>query len=304
MKTKNIVPPKVDFYESMAHSYNYNEEYCKTEKYWVKAKEDYENFFINGELSDEYRIPKKIHQIWLGSEFPRKYKRWAESWKKYHPDWEYYLWTDEEVAKLKFEKPEVFYETTNFGPKSDILRYEVLNRFGGLYVDTDFECFKPFDYLHMNVDFYAGIIFGDELETTTSIIASAPGHPIIRKLLKSIDKPVKTDDHHEIHKITGPWAFSDAYREMMFDDNYRHVLMPVTYFFPFPNNKLHIQSEKKILEFCKKETMGLHYWEVSWLNQRSLPRKLVSKLLRYIPAGAKHRVKKLSGKKIKTREDD
>ena len=37
------------------------------------------------------------------------------------------------------------------GEKSDIFRYEILYRFGGVYVDTDFECIKPFECFAQNV---------------------------------------------------------------------------------------------------------------------------------------------------------
>jgi len=291
------IPEKVDFLESMSSSYNYDPDYIKKDKYWIRAREDYEKYFINGDhKTSRYRIPPKIHQIWMGSELPAKYAKWTESWKKYHPDWEYYLWTDEEISKLKFQNRDVFYGTKNFGPKSDILRYELLNQFGGLYIDTDFECFQPFDFLHVNMDFYAGIEFGRELTTTTSIIASVPGHPIVKYLLNAIDKPVTTDDTDIIHEITGPWAFSNAYRAYMFDDNYRQVLMPVSYFFPFPNNKIHIQNEKNILKFRKKESMALHYWEVSWLGKKSFVGRMISKILRSVPPGIKGKIKSILGK--------
>jgi mannosyltransferase OCH1-like enzyme len=40
-----------------------------------------------------------------------------------------------------------FDRASNFGEKSDIWRYEILFRLGGVYVDTDFECVRPFDSL-------------------------------------------------------------------------------------------------------------------------------------------------------------
>lgn len=45
------------------------------------------------------RIPKKIHQIWLGSPLPEKFARLAATWKQHHPDWEYMqLWTDQDIT--------------------------------------------------------------------------------------------------------------------------------------------------------------------------------------------------------------
>jgi mannosyltransferase OCH1-like enzyme len=287
-----ILPKKVNFFESMKSSYEYDVDFMKSDRYWLKAQEDYERLFLNSEKMDgESRIPRKIHQIWLGSPFPDEYKNWQKSWKKYHPDWEYYLWTDEKLKDFDFKNREVFEKTSNFGSKSDILRYEILNQLGGLYVDTDFECFFPFDFLHLNCDFYCGIVYGKEFSTTNAIIGSAPDHPVMKQLISEIDTPLVSNDVSKIHEISGPWALTRNYRKFMFDKSYDNLCLPTSYFFPFPNNKLHIRSEKKIKEYVKPESMAIHYWEVSWTRKSGKLGKLISRLLRYIPTGLKNRIK-------------
>src|ERR1700722_16260603 len=39
------------------------------------------------ELHNEPLIPKIIHQIWLGSPLPEKYKALQATWLNHHPDW-------------------------------------------------------------------------------------------------------------------------------------------------------------------------------------------------------------------------
>ena len=86
-------------------------------------------------------IPKKIHQIWLGKEgVPKKSIKWMNSWKEFNPDWEYKLWNEENIKDLKVSDYDVYSKKINPGYRSDILRYIILNKFGGLYADTDFEC--------------------------------------------------------------------------------------------------------------------------------------------------------------------
>src|SRR3990167_2074455 len=72
------------------------------------------------------KIPKIIHQFWIGSPVPEKYKQWIESWKKHHPEWEHKLWTDKEVKELKLFNQELFNSLDNYGHKVDVLTYEVL----------------------------------------------------------------------------------------------------------------------------------------------------------------------------------
>lgn len=40
-----------------------------------------------------------------------------------------------------------FDAATNFGEKSDILRYEILEKHGGVYADVDVACVQAFDSL-------------------------------------------------------------------------------------------------------------------------------------------------------------
>ena len=50
------------------------------------------------------KIPKKIHQIWIGpKKMPNNYKIWTETWKKYNPSWHYKLWTEKDLNIL-YEK--------------------------------------------------------------------------------------------------------------------------------------------------------------------------------------------------------
>ena len=53
-----------------------------------------------------------------------------------------------------------FLQAKNFGCKSDIARYEILHKFGVIYVDTDFEALKPIDLKFMTQSFVVGLLLG------------------------------------------------------------------------------------------------------------------------------------------------
>ncbi len=116
------------------------------------------NSFKQIHPQNECKIPKIIHQVWLGSPLPDEYKAFVQSWKDFHPDWEYILWTDEKVAhELQLDNQCYYDEAVNYGEKSDILKWELIYRFGGVYIDVDFECLQPLDVLHYMYDFYTGV---------------------------------------------------------------------------------------------------------------------------------------------------
>ena len=150
--------------------------------------------------------------------------------------------------------------------------------------------------MHQKTDFYVGIIFGREFTITNSLIGSVPKHPIMKKMIDSINAPILSNSTTEIHEITIPWALNKTYISEMFNEDYRNVAFPVNFFFSFPNNKLPIQNIKKILSYRKKESMAMHLWEVSWQRTSGM-KKWMSKYLRYIPTKYKNSVKKALGLK-------
>ncbi|NDD58239.1 MAG: hypothetical protein EBZ47_03170 [Chlamydiae bacterium] len=153
----------------------------------------------------EKRIPKVLHYIWLGPKpFPSSSYVLVKSWLDNHPGWKVKFWTDEthrsppDVRMEKHFIPEVFSpflssfldKTDNFGEKSDLLRYEILYREGGIYVDHDIECFNAFDALVDSVDFFAALEpphKNDGIETRVfpcnALIGARPQHPIFLKTI-------------------------------------------------------------------------------------------------------------------------
>ena len=102
--------------------------------------------------SEKGRIPKIVHQIWLGGPVPEVYQAWMSSWLALN-GWEYKLWTDEELKTFHLHNKDLFDMAKNFGEKSDILRLEILFQYGGGYVDTDFECLRPDSF--SKISFYS-----------------------------------------------------------------------------------------------------------------------------------------------------
>ena len=154
--------PFVDnFHTAMSNSPRYTEKNAEADPYWSGVKKLYDTYAVQDlQYAVTPRIPKIIHQVWLGSPFPEKYSYFQSTWQTFHPDWEYILWTEKEIEEFGLVNQAAYDESTNYGQKSDIARYEILYRMGGLYVDTDFECFKNFDILHHCFDFYTGTGFG------------------------------------------------------------------------------------------------------------------------------------------------
>lgn len=137
-------------------------------------------------------IPRIVHHIWLGSELPERFQRLRQGWIDTHLQsssrsvWEFKLWSETEIEEFGLENKGAYERAKNWGEKSDIARYEILNRFGGIYVDVDFLSLRPLDELVDRLSFFAGLSNVGAVEINNGIIGCRAGHPIMRALIDSI----------------------------------------------------------------------------------------------------------------------
>lgn len=86
------------------------------------------------------RIPKRIHYCWFGKgKMPEQYCKNLATWKRYCRDYEIVRWDENNYDVLKNTYMKQAYEAKMWGFVSDYARIEIVNRFGGIYLDTDVE---------------------------------------------------------------------------------------------------------------------------------------------------------------------
>ena len=93
-------------------------------------------------------IPKIIHYCWFGrGQIPQLALDCIASWHKFMPDWTFIEWNEDnfDINSLTYVKEA--YEARKYAFVSDYVRLYALFNYGGLYMDVDFEVFKPFDNL-------------------------------------------------------------------------------------------------------------------------------------------------------------
>ena len=88
-------------------------------------------------------IPKIIHYCWFGNNKKSKLtKKCIDSWCKICPDFEIREWNEENFDVNICEYTKQAYENKKWAFVSDYCRFYVLNKFGGIYLDTDVELLK------------------------------------------------------------------------------------------------------------------------------------------------------------------
>lgn len=98
-------------------------------------------------------IPRTIHQIWIGP-----YKRpdvAMATWRAMNPSFEYQLWDDARCAAFGFHNADKIAEQPELCGKADLMRYEILERYGGIFIDADSECVKPLPDEFLDHDSFA-----------------------------------------------------------------------------------------------------------------------------------------------------
>lgn len=98
-------------------------------------------------------IPKIIHQLWIGEK--PKPQKWLNTWKDNHPDYEYVLWDYKKLSSEKFHNQTLIDKMPELNGKADIMRYEILYKYGGFFLDADSECLQPLEPEFCNYDFIA-----------------------------------------------------------------------------------------------------------------------------------------------------
>jgi len=92
-------------------------------------------------------MSKIIHYFWDGGRKPRIVRKCIASWSRVMPDWEVREWnfSNWDVSRYQFSK-----ETAKLGLWafiSDVARWDILYREGGVFLDTDVELVRPLDDL-------------------------------------------------------------------------------------------------------------------------------------------------------------
>jgi mannosyltransferase OCH1-like enzyme len=262
-----------EFDLSMKFSHGYQDR-IENEQ-WDQLKKAYELF--QHQKTKKVFIPKIIHQIWLGGEPPKHYKKFISRLKKMHPDWEYRLWKDDEID-FPLENRELFDQATNLGQKSDILRCEILKKYGGIYLDLDFYALKPFDELR-GCDFFCGIVYDREPNLSNSIIGSTPNNPVINELLH-FRKGILSDNAMEIIDSTGPYHVTRAFFKYLPTMD-TIVAFPNSYFYPFPNFSKDRVLGEEMTNYFQENTICCHLWHCSWLKKKP-SESLLSKIMKRI----------------------
>ncbi|GAB4813725.1 hypothetical protein N2152v2_000771 [Parachlorella kessleri] len=161
------------------------------------------------------KIPRILHHMYLGEDGPPQiHKVWMEGCRKFYSEqlgWSYKFWgMDDVVALIKMHRPEylqTFKSFKKYVQRIDAGKYLILQYVGGLYLDSDVECFREgYDML----DGYDLVVQADypQAAVNSGVIACKPNHPVWDKAFEIMHER-RDHDINDTGHSTGPQIVRD-----------------------------------------------------------------------------------------------
>ncbi len=210
-------------------------------------------------------IPKCIHYCWFGEKpLPKLAKRCIASWKKYCPDYEIIEWNEKNFDVNAVLYTQQAYYAKKYAFVSDYARFWILEKYGGIYMDTDVELISSMDdilqrgaYIGCEQDADEGITLNPGLG-----IAAEPHNKMIKELLAGYQERKFIHSDGNLNLITIVQYTTETFKKyglqelagiQMVGD---FTIYPREYFSP-----QHYRTGK--LEITPK-THSIHYYSASW----------------------------------------
>lgn len=234
-------------------------------------------------------IPKIIHQLWIGPKpAPSKF---MQTWKEKHEKlgFEYIFWNEQEFIKRNFTSKlqNNIDSMSEINGKADILRWEILYEFGGVFVDADSICIEPFDNLIKKYKAFAGYEneqvrnagwakegYEDVLAATHPLIATGTmGFPPKHELPKLAIEWIKNNEisvektKRRAWRTVGPGLLT----RLFFSKKWTDInILPSYYFLPIHCTGLEYKQHSKVYAYQEWGSTKQNYDN---MNSISLPKQ-------------------------------
>jgi mannosyltransferase OCH1-like enzyme len=166
-------------------------------------------------------IPKTIYQTFRTSKLPLITQWHIWRMKNKNPEYDYQFYDDRRIDNFIRDEfgQDVFdlYKRISIGAaKADFFRYAILYKKGGVYLDIDSLILNKLDDFILPTD---SAVISPENNPYYYIqwaLVFEAGHPFLEKTLEIVINNLKENKYpHDVHKMTGPSAYSLAISECL-----------------------------------------------------------------------------------------
>lgn len=244
---------------------------------------------------------RTINLIWIQGEDHLQTTKpglfgYLQSWRSNFPDWTVVVWDDDTITQLltsatgrgllPADTPQAYARLTRMAMKSDLARYAIIYLLGGMYVDTDMECIRPFaawlpddkpSVLYVTEWAPVEVAMSGFVVNNAWFYAPRPGWPVLLSLVESAvpkvlaasPQTLTAASYDFVVKTAGPVAFSKAVLAAGPDNVHmlpNALLDPVV-------SRMHLHAlEGDAARTAFPFAYAIHHCEASWMN---VPRPLL-----------------------------
>lgn len=245
--------------------------------------------------TEQLPIPAIIHQIWSDKRMPmpEACTRLATTWQEQHPAWKYQLWGEQEMTDFvatHYPQYQTQYHDFPYDVQRwDAIRYLILYKTGGLYVDVDYEALKPIDQLLIGqeccfareaIPQYPGDTCGSYIHN--GLIACTPGHPFISEIIQQVFQPAaQSNNEHTtgmqtIFNTTGPLMVTRLYQQTSLKETI--CAIPPQWVTPCsPSEIMRILNGEEDDTLTQKvdHAYAIHYYLGTWIEPEMLAQRTI-----------------------------
>jgi hypothetical protein len=182
---------------------------------------------------------------------PEEHERFGRSFAEHHPDWTMRLWTDEDLPALDITEANRAHARTP-SELSNLVRYELLQRFGGVYVDTDVECRQSLTPLLRGIDAFAALELRGRVGN--AVLGSVPGHPVFARAAQLTRQTLGVGPSSP--EANGPYLLS-----LILEQEPTVAIFGAPLFYPYGWD----EAERRDDAF--PDAYAVHHWTLSWLRE-------------------------------------
>ena len=223
---------------------------------------------MNGENMVDRHIPKIIHIMWIGPRPPPQ--ECIDSWWEMHPNWTHMFWDDAKVAEFEFQNQHAIDQSQFISGKVNIMRYEILKHFGGVFIDADALCLKPLDegdFLEREA-FSCYINENLSLRVANGYMGFIKNYPLLDELIDRISHIPDSEFNPKRNNswlITGP----EFLRKTIEDTADQIYLYPSVTFCPVHHSGVRAENWKEA------DIYSLQYWNSTHRTEGSTEKRKI-----------------------------
>lgn len=167
-------------------------------------------------------IPRIVHRIWFGPKpMRRELVEFGKTWERH--GYAVKLWTEDNLPKLRNQwiYDEIAIRGVNTGggvpelgvwvQRADVVSYELIYEFGGIYANTDMECLRSLDPILEGVTAFAGMEDGEFL--SNALMGCEAGNPFFGHLIDELAIRYRELPGEPMNGVTGPHLLTKCRRE-------------------------------------------------------------------------------------------